>query len=133
MRARGGPDKTKDPFTITSSHDLSRTLLYDLTLVPTKDTEPQKDTPGSRSWQATAIQCSCPEATNEEKLKAFVVRIQGAVLGIVALFGSVLIMIFVQSPAVALAAVFASTAIVIVWSCGDARLVSQRRSWAVIC
>ncbi|KAK4546307.1 hypothetical protein LTR36_001984 [Oleoguttula mirabilis] len=103
MRQRGGADKTKDPFIITSSRALDRTLFYDVGLIPSDtrmDEAHDQDEP-------MLSQRSRTELDAEETLKAFVERIAGALLGIVALFAPVLIMIFVPSLVTSLATTFA--------------------------
>lgn len=105
MRQRGGPDKTKDPFIISStSRDLDRTLLYEVGLIATTEDVPRARDYGER--ERRLCQPSRTEQDRSEQFQRFVERIAGAILGIVALFAPVLVMVFVPSLAVGLSATF---------------------------
>lgn len=106
MRRRGGSDKTKDPFIITSSRDLDRTLLCDVGLI-------NSDIPKAQDHRHPKLsQAGRTEMDAEEQLKSFVYRVSGALLGMVALFAPVLIMILVPSLATSLATTFAFVVLV---------------------
>jgi hypothetical protein len=103
MRLRAGNRREKDPFIISTFHELDRALFYDTGLVTEKCEE------------ARDLGLAIPARSQlkiEERFAGMVERTGGAITSVVALFGPVVIMIFVPTLAVTLTVAFAAVCLV---------------------
>lgn len=105
MQQRGGRDKAKDPFLISTSRKLDRALFYDLGLA-SGISEKGRD-------RGLALPPRSQQYA-EERLTRLIERTGGAAASIAALFGPVLIMIFVPTLAATLTVAFAAVLLVVI-------------------
>ena len=107
MRKRGGDTLAGDPFTIASTRELDRTILYDSGLIdPKRRLEAAADEADPRLMMPTRT-----EQNALERLSSLVKRLGGAAVSVIALFAPVLIMIFVPSLAATLSVAFGSVVV----------------------
>lgn len=106
MRQRGGFDKTKDPFIISTTRDLDRKSFYDIELL-------ERDQLCEEALNRGLALPSRTQQNAEERLTRLIERTGGAAASIAALFGPVLIMIFVPTLAATLAVAFAAVLLVV--------------------